>query len=91
MINEIVSSEQSYVRELHVLNFVRVVNLGSVNVLQVFKDEMTELAAHGKIEMTPEEVTQLFGFSQIILSFHIQLLEDLIKRYSSNPNRPNRI
>lgn len=52
-------------------------------ISQVFREEMTELAAAGRIEMTSAEVTQLFGFSQIILSFHIQLLEDLINRLKS--------
>eukprot|EP01126_Amoeba_proteus_P054135 TRINITY_DN6637_c0_g1_i8.p1 TRINITY_DN6637_c0_g1~~TRINITY_DN6637_c0_g1_i8.p1 ORF type:complete len:306 (+),score=84.47 TRINITY_DN6637_c0_g1_i8:705-1622(+) len=44
---------------------------------------MLELASLGKIEMTTEEVNDLFGTSTMILSINEQIVQDLHKRLSS--------
>lgn len=41
---------------------------------------MTELAKSGKIEMTLDEVNSLFGYSQIILSVNITIVNALIAK-----------
>lgn len=41
---------------------------------------MVEFAKLGKIEMTPEEVNSLFGYSQILLSVNITIVTALIAK-----------
>jgi hypothetical protein len=70
VINELLTTEQSYMRDLHVLNYV-------------FKDEMTHMAKIGRIEMTLEEVNTLFGYSQIIMNVNMTIVEALIERLNN--------
>eukprot|EP01126_Amoeba_proteus_P054835 TRINITY_DN6767_c0_g1_i3.p1 TRINITY_DN6767_c0_g1~~TRINITY_DN6767_c0_g1_i3.p1 ORF type:complete len:383 (+),score=107.07 TRINITY_DN6767_c0_g1_i3:222-1370(+) len=70
IINELLSTEQSYVRELCVL-------------IKVFKREMTEKARCGKIEMSQEEVDRLFGYSDTILSVNTQMCERMRAKLSN--------
>jgi hypothetical protein len=48
--------------------------------VQVFKKEMLTSAEMGRIEMTKEEVTGLFGYSDIIQNVNTQMLRNMLER-----------